>query len=213
MPLIKPKFDGQTSESNQYNGPPPVPGPYHGVVKKMWYATIKSGKNEGEGQYKILIEIDQGKFKGAGLFHNLQMLEQNAWSTNQFLDSMTAKEEQSKVLRKWFWEIGCDVETESDKVGQPVNFIGKPKFVPAGKELSFIIKNEPDNNGGTRAVIDRFIVSWRQEDEAEEDDGIDPVATEDDSDGMGEFDAATTSNPEADAPPPPDEDDGDDPWS
>lgn len=212
MPIIKPKFDGKDSESNQYSGPPPVPGPYHGVIKKMWYTQIKTGPNSGEDQYKILIEIDQGKFKGAGIFSNIQMLQQNAWSTNQFLDSMCENEKQRDVLRKWFWEIGCDVETESDKVGQLVKYIGKPKFNPAGKGLSFIVKNEPGDQG-TRAVIDRFVVKVNGEEE-------EPVAAEEDSSGLEEFEQQTSSNPEPEpvaaqqesAPPPEGDDDGDDPW-
>lgn len=212
MPIIKPKFDGKNEESNQYSGPPPTPGPYHGVIKKMWYTTIKSGPNAGEDQYKILVEIDQGKFKNAGIFHNLQMLKQNAWSTNQFLDSMCENEKQRDVLRRWFWEIGCDVEPDAEKMGQVVNYIGKPKFKPAGQGLSFIVKNEPGNEG-TRAVIDRFIVKTNGEEE--------PVAAEEDS-GLEEFEQSTSSNPapepeaaapqEVSAPPPEGDDDGDDPW-
>lgn len=213
MPIIKPKFDGKDEESSQYSGPPPVPGPYHGVIKKMWYAKIKSGDNAGEDQYKILVEIDQGKYKGAGIFHNIQMLKQNAWSTNQFLDSMCENEKQREVLRQWFWQIGCDVAPDADKVGQPVNYIGKPKFKPVGKGLSFIVKNEPGDQG-TRAVIDRFVVKIDGEEES--------AAAEEDSSGLEEFEAATTSNPEPEpeatetqedsAPPPEGDDDGDDPW-
>jgi hypothetical protein len=212
MPIIKPKFDGKDEESSQYSGPPPTPGPYHGVVKKMWYCQIKTGQNAGEDQYKILIEIDQGKFKGAGLFHNIQMLKQNAWSTNQFLDAMCENEKQREVLRQWFWQIGVDVENEADKVGQPVNYIGKPKFKPVGKTLSFIVKNEPGDQG-TRAVIDRFVV--KIDGETKE------AAGEEDSSGLEEFEQATSSNPEPesvesqatpDAPPPEGDDDSDDPW-
>jgi hypothetical protein len=215
MPIIKPKFDGKDEQSSQYSGPPPVPGPYHGVIKKMWFAKIKTGDNAGEDQYKILVEIDQGKYKGAGIFHNIQMLKQTAWNTNTFLDSMCENEAQSETLRKWFWQIGCDVEPDSDKVGQPVNYIGKPKFKPVGKGLSFIVKNEPGNDG-VRAIIDRFIVKING------DEGETPVA-EEDSSGLEEFEQASSSNPEpestsepetvAEAPPPEGDDDGDDPWS
>jgi hypothetical protein len=217
VPIIKPTFDGSDSDSNRYSGPPPKPGTYHGVIKGVWAAKIKSGDNEGEPQVKVLVEIDQGQFKGAGLFINLQVLTSSAWSVNQWLDAMTdGSETQRKALRNLFWQKGMNAEDEADKVGQKVKTIGK-NFKPVGREVQFVTKMD-----GTidppRAVIDRFVVPL-EGGGAEEDS----PPGEENEDALGEFDKETTSNPEPaktkepeeDSAPPPegDDDDDDDPWS
>jgi hypothetical protein len=205
MPVIKPKFDGAEDTSLQYDGPPPPPGPYKGVVKRLWLTEIGSGDNAGEDQLKVLVEIDTGKFKGAGFFYNLPMLKQSSWKINQFLDSMTdGSEKQRDVLRDWFWHKGYEVEPEEDKVGRPITKIigGKKGFIPLGKSVGFITKMD-SYNGSERAIIDRFVVPLEDsEPEAE----VEAEVVEE---------AAIVDFPEQpdDPTPAPTESDDDDPWS
>lgn len=210
MPIIKPKFDGSEDIGDgRYTGPPPTPGPYRGNVRGMWLTTIKSGDNAGEDQIVVSVKINHGKFKGASILHNLQIMKATSWSTNQFLHALTdGSEKQKSTLRKWFWQIGYDVEDHEEKLGRPIIKIGK-NFKPIDREIGFIVKKDT-YNGEDRAKIDRFVVPLE--------DSEDEAADEDD--GIGEFDAATTHNPEpvkvAAVPEPempPSESDDDDPWS
>lgn len=206
MPIIKPSFDGSNETSNQYDGPPPTPGPYKGEVKGLWLTKIKRGENEGTDMLTVSVAITGGKFKGARLLHNLPVMKNTAWSLNQFLDSLTdGSEKQREVLRKWFWTIGYNVSDDEEKLGRPILRIGK-KFDPIGKPVSFVTKMD-NYNDTPRAIIDRFVVPLENsdDDDDDEDDGI----------------ADTTPEPEPEdesaSPPAEDgddeDDDGDDPWS
>lgn len=210
MVKIKPAFDGSAEDSGFYQGPPPVPGTYRGIVKKMGLAEIKNGPNAGQNRIALLLEINDGKYKGAGVLHSLNLTTQSAWAVNQFLDAITdGSERQRKGLRELFWQKGFDVAPEADgKMGQQFISIGG-KFKPMGKPVAFVTKMD-SYEGNPKAAVDRFVVpveGGESEDETAEDDSLE---------GMGEF-AAETPLDENDS-----EDhvveespteDGDDPWS
>ena len=46
-----------------YDGPPPKPGYYTGIIKSMKLGKIASGKNQGADRIELLIEINRGDFK------------------------------------------------------------------------------------------------------------------------------------------------------
>jgi hypothetical protein len=167
MVRIKPGINGIGASVGFYDGPPPVPGPYRGVVKKMGLAKIGSGPNAGADRIALLLEVTEGKYRGAGVWHSLNLTEQGASSVNQFLHALTdGSAKQRDVLEKWFWELGYDVEPEDEgKLGKQFNVIGK-NFKPIGKPIAFMIKAD-SYNGQPKAAIDRFIVGSGN-DEAED---------------------------------------------
>lgn len=217
MPVIKPPFDGSEATSDRYDGPPPTPGPYNGVVKGVWLNKIKKGDNAGADQLTVSVEISHGKFKKARILHNLQVLNSTAWSLNQFLDSVTdGSDKQKTTLRQWFWRNGYDVAPDDEAVknlGVPVRKIvgGKKGFVLLDRKVSFVTKMDT-YEGVAKAIVDRFVVPL-------EDSGSEEPAAEASEDALGEFDAATTHNPEpepeaaVEETPTEDEPDDDDPWS
>ena len=181
MARIKPNFDGSTMSSGFYDGPPAPPGTYRGIVKKMGLAEIKNGPNAGASRIALLLEISDGKFKGAAVMHSLNLTTQSAWAVNQFLDALTdGSDVQKNGLRNLFWQKGYDVENEPDgKMGQQFTSIGG-KFKPLGKPVAFVTKMD-SWEGKPKAAIDRFVVpldggsSAEPEDEAGEEDSLDAV--------------------------------------
>ena len=206
MVKIKPSFDGSTEDSGFYQGPPPPAGTYRGVVKKMGLAEIKSGANQGQNRIALLLEISDGKFKGAGVMHSLNLTSQSAWAVNQFLDALTdGSDRQRKGLRELFWQKGFDVANEPDgKMGQQFISIGG-KFKPIGKPVAFVTKIDSYNDQ-PKAAIDRFVVPV--ESSAEEE-----AAEEDSLDGLSEFAAEETATEETEAVEESPTEDADDPWS
>lgn len=203
MPRVKPTFDGSTMSSGYYDGPPAPPGTYRGIVKKMGLAEIKNGPNTGANRIALLLEISDGKFKGAAVMHSLNLTTQSAWTVNQFLDALTdGSDVQKNGLRNLFWQKGYDVENEPDgKMGQQFISIGG-KFKPLGKPIAFVTKMD-SWEGKPKSAIDRFIVpiegGGETETEEAEEDSLDAV------DSVEETESATEDFPT--------EEDSSDPWS
>ena len=204
MVRIKPDFDGSNASSGRYDGPPPTPGTYRGIVKKMGLAEIKSGANAGSNRIALLLEISEGNFKGAAVMHSLNLTTQSAWAVNQFLDALTDGSDKQKTgLRNLFWQKGYEVENEPDgKMGQQFINIGG-KFKPLGKPVAFVTKMD-SWDGKPKAAIDRFVVPIEHaaEDDAAEEDSLDAV------DSVVEDEEETEVVEDT-----PTESDDDDPWS
>lgn len=228
MVRMRPEFDGfdetdpPEGMGTFYDGPPPPPGIYHGTLKKLGLAKIGSGDSKGSDRLAVLVEIDRGKYKGAGVFHSLNMTKQGGYFVNQFLWAMTdGSDRQKDALRNMFWRKGYDVAKEPDgKMGKPISVIGA-KFVPVGRELSFVTTMDNDLEGNPRPKIVRFVVPVEGKEEEPESEPDDDLA------GLDEFAAPTTTNPAEDEKPDEgvdlgsafdtegaqDLDDDDDPWS
>lgn len=202
MVRIKPDFDGSTASSGRYDGPPPTPGTYRGIVKKMGLAEIKSGANAGSHRIALLLEISEGNYKGAAVMHSLNLTTQSAWAVNQFLDALTDGSDKQKAgLRNLFWQKGYEVENEPDgKMGQQFINIGG-KFKPLGKPVAFVTKMD-SWDGKPKAAIDRFVVPIEHAAESEE-------AEEDSLDAVDSAEIEETVEVAA----APSESDDDDPWS
>lgn len=184
MPRIKPTFDGAEATSGFYDGPPPIPGTYRGMVKKMGLAKIRNGDNAGADRISLLLEITEGKFKGAGIWHSLNLTTNSAWAVNQFLDALTdGSDRQKNGLRDLFWHKGYEVEAKPEgKLGQQFLNIGG-KFKPIGKPVAFVTKMD-SYEGTPKAAIDKFVVALGDSsEESNEDalDGLNEFAPQDDS--------------------------------
>lgn len=200
MVRMKPSFDGSEEttrpEGMFYDGPPPKPGRYTGVVEKLGLAKIGSGDNKGQDRLALLVRITGGEYDGAGVFHSLNMTKQGGYFVNQFLWAMTdGSQRQRDAIRKMFWHKGYDVSKETDgKMGHPITVIGA-KFNPIGKKVVFVTLRDHDLEGNERAKIARFLVPMESEDETE-----DEFAGGTSEDALGEFHAETTQNPEPEKP-------------
>lgn len=217
MPMIKPPFNGKDATSGFYDGPPPVPGTYHGVVSRMGLATVLSGENEGADKIVVVVKITSGKYNGAEIFSNFTLLTQSAWSLNQFLEAMTdGSEKQRKIIRDWFWDIGYSVESEAknEKLGRQFEYIGKPAFKPIGKKVAFVTEMN-----GERANIAKFVIPLEDSDgdvPSDEVAELPDVATEDIAVEPEKPKAKPKPEPEPESEPEAiavAEDDDDDPWS
>lgn len=203
------KADDVLSEGDFYDGPPPKPALYKGVVKKIY-----AHKKNDEIRWMVLCEINHGEFKGAGVSKWLQLTEQGSPWFNQFLHALTdGSEAQKKGIRDAFAAHGYTIDDPDEKKRLPVTRIGK-KFNPIGKEIAFVTKMRTGTDNVERAEISRFVVPRnKSEDDAVEtstDDGLDDTEMPDaDESGMDEFAEDTTQNPEPAA----DSDGDDDPWS
>lgn len=234
---IKPTVDGYNDRSagfQDYDGPPPAPGIYRVKLRRMGVGKISSGENEGAHRLILLLEIIDGKYKGAVIYHGLNVTEQGKAYVNFFLDALTdGTDRQKEALQKMFWRSsdGWNVEDKPiGKIGYQFVTIGK-KFVPIGRTLNIQTKMGNDLSGEPRAEVAKFIVPSELSDEEEDEierlqEGRPPSG-----DGLGEFAQATSSNPapkevapepepepeptlEPEPVPVPDfEDDEDDPWS
>lgn len=167
---MKPVVDGfneTLSGGNYYDGPPPTPGLYQGKIKQLALATIASGPNAGGQRLHLVVEITDGKFKGAGLVTSLNLTKQGAPYVNQFLRSLTdGTDGQYNAIREAFWHVGYSVGDEDQKGRLPILKIGK-KTNPIGMSTAFVTKMRTGNDGVERADISRFVVP--NPDEAKED--------------------------------------------
>ena len=211
--------DNTVTGGDWYDGPQPTAGFYKGVVKKL----LLQKANNGELHLMALCEISEGKFKGAGVVKWLQLTEQGSPWLNQFLMSLTdGSPAQRKGICQAFADPGFAVDEKDDKGRLPIVRIGK-KFNPIGKPTAFMVKvrviEKGARTGESVSEISRFVIPKEDtensepetsapEDVLDDDATLDDSLSADDSAGLDEFDAETTSNPEPDA-----ESDGDDPWS
>lgn len=204
--------DDVLTDGNWYDGPPPKPGLYKGVVKKIY-----AHKKNDEIRWMVLCEITEGKYKGAGVSKWLQLTPQGSPWFNQFLHALTdGSEEQKTGIRKSFKQHGYAVDDPDDKKRLPVVRIGK-NFNPIGVEVSFVTKMRTGTDDGIeRAEISRFVVkSGNGASDDDSDDGLDEAldeASSDDSDGLDEFASDTTENPDPTGDSSEGEDGEDDPW-
>lgn len=184
-----------------YDGPPPAPGTYKGVVKKLLWQEIR-----GEQRIMVLCEISDGKYKGAGVTRWFQLTEAGSSWWNGFLASLTdGSDAQQKAIRQAFAQDGFAVDDPDAKGRLPIVRIGK-KTNPIGKEVIFTTKLRTGNDDIERAEIIRFIVRPAESSNAETSDDSSP---EDALDGLEEFadlDAETAEKVTLDS-------DADDPWS
>lgn len=181
-----------------YDGPPPQPGVYKGMVKKLLWQEIR-----GEQRIMVLCEITDGKYKGAGVTRWFQLTEQGSPWWNQFLASLTdGSDAQAKAIRQAFAADGFAVDDPDAKGRLPIVRIGK-KTNPIGKSVVFATKLRTGNDDIERAEITRFIVTpVDSSDEAADDDS----SPEDALDGLEEFADLDDDKVSIVA-------DGDDPWS
>ena len=170
--ILKPNVDGfnQTDTGiSYYDGPPPVPGVYQGKIKQLALATIATGANAGGQRLHLVVEITEGKYKGAGLVHSLNLTNQGAPYVNQFLRSLTdGSEAQYNAIREAFWHVGYSVGDENQKGRLPILKIGK-KTDPIGMTTTFVTRMRPGNDGTERAVIARFVIPVPSDDATQED--------------------------------------------
>lgn len=219
MVLIKPKENWSDETSGFYDGPPPPPATYRGEVYRMGLSEVQSGDNKGTDKWIVSVKITDGKYKGATVLTSFTMIKSNAWSFNQFLESMTdGSEKQRALIKKWYYSIGYKIEDEEKykKLGRQIEFIGKPAFKPIGKKVTIVT-----SMNGEYAQIDRFLVPLDNSDEEEESssDTAEETATEetasDDSDdsleGLEEA-AEETADETAEEAVAEDDSDDDDPW-
>lgn len=210
MVRMKPSFDGsdetERPEGMFYDGPPPRPGMYTGVVEKLGLAKIGSGDNKGQDRLALLVRITEGPFEGAGVFHSLNMTKQGGYYVNQFLWAMTnGTQRQKDAIRKMFWHKGYDVAKEADgKMGHPITVIGS-KFEPIKKKVQFITVMDNDLEGNPRAKIARFLIPVAAEEEPDEFE--ESLPGPESGSGIDEFAPETTKNPEPEPEKPTESDD------
>lgn len=201
--IMKPPVDGFNATDtggDWYDGPPPPPGLYQGIVKKVMLA-----KRDDQQKLWVICEITEGDYKGAGVSKWMQFSETgNSW-INQFLRALTdGSPEQFKGIREAFWHVGYEVGDIDQRQMLPIIKIGK-KTNPIGMPINFTVRKRTDNQGVERTDIARFVVA-KQHTEPEEDESD---ALEDyEPSGLDEFAAATTQNKVT-----VDLDEDSDPWS
>ena len=201
--VMNPNFDGfneTNTGTDYYDGPPPTPGVYNGKIKQLALATIASGPNAGGQRLHLVVEITEGKFKGAGLVTSLNLTPQGSPYVNQFLRSLTdGSDSQYTAIREAFWRTGYTVGDADQKGRLPIVKIGK-KTNPIGMSTSFVTRMRTGNDGVERADIARFAVPTHvaPEPEPEEDDALDGLADFADLDELSSVSASS---------------DADDPWS
>jgi len=99
MARIRPfAYDGRNDDSSDggYDGPPPPPGVYRGHVKRGYLTKYKTGNRVGGDRLAMLIEIDEGQYKGAGIWHSLSPDPQGTPYLNGFLEALTDGTEAAK---------------------------------------------------------------------------------------------------------------------
>ena len=213
MPLIKPKENWKAEEgAGVYDGPPPDPGTYKGEIARMGLSTVKKGDNEGADKWIVSVRITEGKFKGATVLHSFTMVKQAAWSFNQFLKALTdGSEKQKEAIVGWYYDKGFSVEDDERfrGLGRQIEFIGKPAFKPIGKPVTVVI-----TKNGEYTNIDKFLVPLEDSDDTASGEPEALAESEMESDdGIDEFAAETTKNPEPEAVEQVEDSDDDDPWS
>lgn len=176
-----------SGENSYYDGPPPKPGYYTGVIKSMKLGKIASGKNQGADRIELLIEINKGDFKGAGIFHNLNLTDQGKAYVNQFLHAVSNGTDADMVkIRRVFWEKGAQVDTDNPDNRGLCAFIGwGPWKIENNLVVGFNTKMGVNRKTGEpRAEIVRFVNKKPADDVADEDDDdVDSIADADDDIG------------------------------
>lgn len=205
--LMKPPTDGfdntDAGGGDWYDGPPPPNGVYKGKIKYLAIGKIATGENKGGQRIAVVVEITEGKYRGAGIGTGLNLTKQGEPYVNQFLRSLTdGSEAQWKGIREAFWRTGYLVGEPDNKHRLPIERIGK-KTNPIGMSLTFATKLRTRNdNGETIADIARFL-SPAQGEGAEEE----PEADESFSDALSEVEDSVDTEVALDV------DADDDPWS
>lgn len=161
MVRIKPPFDGSAVAPLEfedfYDGPQPKPGVYHGYVKRMLLTKYKSGEREGSDRIAALVVIDQGPYKGAGIWHSLSYGDdKSAGWMNNFLHALAGDDKKAQgAIRKAFWETGFDAGDEEGG-RRPITKLGRYK---PGQSMTVTFKTKlRDYNGEPTAAIQRFLV-------------------------------------------------------
>ena len=225
--VMKPptEYDSSATETGAdwYDGPPPPPALYKGVVKKMLLTKVAAGEKKGEQRIMVICEISEGKYKGAGVSKWLQLTKQGSPWVNQFLHSLTdGSEEQKKAIRHAFETVGYTVGDMDAKKRLPIVKIGK-KTNPIGLATSFVTKlRTSESDGVTRAEIARFVTPFVDNDEGEDDDldtstdELEDIEADVDSDADDADSTFTTEDDETvedTEDQPASEDSEEDPWS
>jgi hypothetical protein len=184
--IMKPPTDGFNNTDTGtgfYDGPPPPPGVYKGTIKQLALAKIATGENQGTDRLHLVVEISDGKYKGAGLVHSLNLTKQGEPFVNQFLRSLTdGSEEQWVGIREAFWHTGYQVADKPDaKKRLAILKIGK-KTNPIGMATSFVTRmrtvEKGEFAGQERVDIARFVTPHAGNgNDAEDtaDDGLDDM--------------------------------------
>lgn len=198
MPKLSFGIDGvgkEDIEGGFYQGDPPVPGTYKGKLKICRVGKIKkAGENQGKPRLAILVEITEGKYKGAGVWTGLNVTDQGVPYVNQWLNSLTdGSNSAKKAIQDAFWGPGPDVVKNGDIV--EVKKIGRyPINSPEGEiPIIFTVKKGKDQDGSPRPEVGRFLSKSTSSDQDgdDDDDDDDGLVTGDDGDtddGVTNFD-------------------------
>ena len=203
MALIKPSDDWSDEESGFYDGPPPPPGTYRGVVHRMGLSEVQSGDNKGTDKWIVSVKITDGKYKGATVLTSFTMIKSNAWAFNQFLMAMTdGSEKQRQGIKNLYYKKGFKIEDEERyrKLGRQVEYIGTKNFVPIGKPVTFAT-----SMNGEYVNIDRFLIPL--EGGSEDTETTETESESDSLEGLEDEDEPEAVAVEEDSS------DDDDPWS
>lgn len=176
---------------SRYDGPPPPPDTYNVLVKKAWFAKTKSGKDI----IKYLAEVketgDKATYNGYGIFSNLNLpmdpsdryYAVQVHSLNEFVRAMS-KDKIGLVEFAGALSEGKTKTGDMDKVGSPIQQVGKLKF---DGSQEFVVKtsmNDNPNNPSNPYVNVSYIVSKANEEPEtiveEEDDDVDGFDEADD---------------------------------
>lgn len=167
--LMKPPTQGKGAETGIYDGPAPTPGLYKGKVVWMGLAKIKTGDNAGNQRLSVLVQITEGKFKGASISTGFNFGSGDGY-INQFLHSLTNGSAEAKAkAESAFWDDGYLVDDEKNGVF-PIVRIGK-KMNPIGAPLTFKTKKRTRSDTEEEvADIDRFVSKRPDGDDSDSDE-------------------------------------------
>lgn len=182
--LMRPPTQGKGAESGIYDGPPPKPALYKGKLVWMGIAKIKTGDNAGGQRLSVLVQITEGKYKGASVSTGFSFGSGDGY-INQFLHSLTdGSAAQKEKAESAFWDDGYLVDDEKNGVF-PIVRIGK-KLNPIGLPCNFVTKMRTRTDTDEEvADIARF-VSKRTDDVEGDDSEPDTDASDPDGEGFAE---------------------------
>lgn len=194
MPAAKIKFgiDGVGEELKGYDGKPPTPGTYMGMLKRLEYTKTKGGEKPGTPMLKAMVEIigptSAKAFHGAGVWRNLVITDKTVGFINQFLNSLTdGSQGQIRKIQESFWNDGVTVAENGH-----VLKIGPFKIAsPDGTRPVIISVKNRTHDGETRAEINHWIK--KTSDEADELTDEEADAVDDVSDGDIDDDEGTAA--------------------
>lgn len=204
--LMKPPTQGKDAETGIYDGDPPTPGLYQGKLVWLGIGTVKTGDNAGGQRLSVLVQITEGKFKGASVSTGFSFGAGDGY-INQFLDSLTdGSKAQRDGIRTAFWDTGYLVDDEKNGVF-PIVRIGK-KTNPVGMPCAFVTKmRHRDDTDEDVADIAKFVVKRKPEGDDDTDDSTD----DDGADGFtSALEEASLDDDASEDDPEPAGDDGDD---